>query len=206
MRIDSVRFDASGNATIVASGGISFFIPINRISEIQEGLPTPGIVLEDEDPTNVAITRIAEEEEALSKGIRLCSRAEQSTIGLGAKLASRGFSRSAIQYAMKELERQGIVNDIRFATIWARTRAEHRLHGPSLLYNELKARGFSENTIKSALLLIDFNSLLEKAIEKELSGMASQTTSANSLASLTQRLKLKGFRSESIRQSIEKLT
>lgn len=206
MRIDSVRFDASGNATIVVSGGVSFFIPVKRIPEIPEGLPPPGTNLEEEDPTRMAIVSIAEETEALTKAIRLCSRAEQSSIGLAGKLTSRGFSRSTVQYVINELESQGIVDDVRYASIWARTRAEHRLNGPMLIGSELRARGFSESTVKSALALIDFNSILEKAVMNELGENAPHASSRGFLDSLAKNMKLKGFKSESIRQSIEKLT
>lgn len=206
MRIDSVRFDASGNATFVASGGISFFIPHARIQEIPNKLPEAGDELDEENDTLLAITRIAGEEEALSKALSLCSRAEQSSQGLRAKLANRKFSRSAVEYAIRELEYRGIVDDARYASIWARIRAEHRLEGPLAIGSELRARGFGERTVKSALDLIDFDSILEKAFEKELRGEIASTLSREELNLIAKSLKLRGFRSESIGLLIEKST
>ena len=206
MRIDSVRFDASGNATLVDSGGISFFIPAVRIPEIPDELPKAGDELEDEDQTLLAIVRIAREEEALSRALSLCSRAEQSSQGLRAKLANRKFSKLAIEYAIRALEGQGILDDLRYASIWARTRAEHRLEGPSSIGSELRARGFSESVSRSALALIDFDLILEKAFDKELKGKSSSTLSREELSFIVRSLKLKGFRSDSIGRLVEKST
>jgi len=206
VRIDSVRFDASGNATVVASGGISFYIPRHRIAEIPEGIPRQGQDLEDENPAWIAIERIAEEEEALQRAIRLCSRAEQSSIGLVSKLSMRGFSRAAIDFAVSKMENKGMLDDVRYASVWARTRSESRLQGPLRTASELRARGFDESTVRAALASVDFDAILEKALAKGLGDTENCAPGKELLDSIASDLKLKGFRSEAVSRSIENLT
>ena len=149
MRIESVRHDASGDATIVASGGIVFLLPLRRIHEFAAmaaerlGIPfdtenpdpdkallkdviAAEVDFDSDDSLIQNIRRIDEEWRAEKKGFELCGRAEQSSQGLKAKLVSRGFSQSAAAAAVQSLEEAKAVDDLRFASLWARTRAERR--------------------------------------------------------------------------------
>ncbi len=190
MRIESVRYDASGDATIVASGGIIFFLPRGKIKEFaaaaatrlglspdaEESVAVNALVdslIADEidfDPQDNLIQRLTSidmEWRAEKKGLELCARAEQSSQGLKAKLVARGFDAAAATEAVRSLVKAGAVDDVRFASIWARTRAEGKCEGPSLVAAGLRARGLGLETIKTALSAVDFDSLIPRAIEKE---------------------------------------
>jgi len=192
VRIESVRFDASGNATIVVTGGVSFFIPCARVFE----LPLPETLEADkgdlspenlayaktflnalaigdfefgnEDEFFLALAAIDEEERARHKAIQLCARAEQSSSGLAAKLAAKGFSRKAAASAIESLKNEKIVDDARYARIWARGRAARRAAGPACLAAELRSRGQGEDAVRGALAEIDFDGVLARAAAKEL--------------------------------------
>jgi SOS response regulatory protein OraA/RecX len=242
VRIESVRFDASGNASLSATGGISFFIPLDRVGELAEALRSDGEFSEkygkvaargdaasdtltrravaagaapangksqdfvpgNEKKANLteiayskvhklefekevlrraaldelefsveslfwkAVVAIDEETRARTRALSLCARAEQSKIGLSAKLAARGFSRAAIAAAIAALEGEGIVDDARYARAWGSGRAERRACGPALLAAELRARGQGEDAVRSAIEAIDFDRILARAVQREM--------------------------------------
>ncbi|MDP2791749.1 MAG: RecX family transcriptional regulator [Rectinemataceae bacterium] len=189
MRIESVRFDASGNPTFVATGGISFYIPLSRADELLDLLKAHGGLLdgdagsgrraslkalpvivsefEREDDVYILLASIDEEERARHKAIELCARAEQFSHGLAIKLAAKGFSRKAVKAVVDGLVTEGILDDARYARVWARGRAERRAAGPALLAAELRSRGLGEGAVKTALQDIDFSRALARAIGKE---------------------------------------
>lgn len=194
MRIESVRCDASGNATVVVTGGISFFMSLRRVCELplpwaeplredqdalsREDPALARIVLErlargdfefdGEDQLLAALKWVDEEERARRRAILLCARAEQSSSGLAAKLMSKGFSRRAALAAIESLKTEKIVDDARYARIWARGRAERRTAGPALLAAELRSRGQGEDAVRGALESIDFDRVLARAAIKEI--------------------------------------
>lgn len=190
MRIESVRFDASGNAAIALSGGISFFLPKTRIAGFADmaaaswGLdPVGGRALVaalpeiapefDEDGDAFRFLYLADETaRALRKAVELCARAEQSSGGLAVKLAQRGYSRAAASAALETLVGQGIVDDARYAALWARHRAERKGEGPATVAAELRARGFRSEVVKAALAGIDFSLALTKAVQSESAKIA----------------------------------
>ena len=190
MRIESVRFDASGNAAIALSGGISFFLPNARIDDFAEmaasawglrlgsareflsGLPAAAPEFGDEDEAYRFLALADETARALRKAVELCARAEQSRGGLSLKLAQRGFSRKAANAALETLAERGIVDDRRYAALWARHRAERKGEGPATIAAELRARGFRPDDIKMALAEIDFSPALAKAVKNESGKLA----------------------------------
>ena len=190
MRIESVRFDASGNPTFVVTGGISFFIPRSRGAELLAflvdkswlkgggadgrddraslaALPDSVPEFDRDDDLYILLASIDEEQRARRKAIELCARAEQSSHGLAAKLAAKGFSGKAAKAAVESLKTEGIVDDARFAKVWARGRAERRAAGPALLAAELRSRGLGEDAVRTALEDIDFSRALARAIARE---------------------------------------
>ncbi len=189
MRIESVRFDASGNPTFVVTGGISFFIPLSRCAELPgffkggsgaaeraglEALPAIVPEFDREDDLYMFLSTIDEEQRAMRKAIDLCARAEQSSQGLAAKLAAKGFSRKAAQAVLERLKAEGVVDDARYARVWARGRAEGRACGPALLAAELRSRGLGEGEVKAALQGLDFSHALARAAAKETARLEAQ--------------------------------
>ena len=190
MRIESVRFDASGNPTFVVTGGVSFFIPRSRGAELLAflvdkswlngsdadgrddraslaALPDSVPEFDREDDLYILLSFMDEELRAKRKAIDLCARAEQSSNGLAAKLAAKGFSSKAAKAAVDGLIAEGIIDDERYARVWARGRAERRACGPALLAAELRSRGLGEGAVRTALEDLDFSRALVRAIAKE---------------------------------------
>jgi len=241
VRIESVRFDASGNATIAASGGISFFVPAARVEELRdlvegerdgwtgrnggiergrgfparsaglESLAERGPELDREDELYCLLAAIDEEFRAKKKALELCARAEQSSRGLEAKLAARGFSRRAVKAALESLRGEGILDDARYARIWARGRAERRAFGPALLAAELRSRGQGEDAVRLALGDIDFSGVLARAVVREYDRLGAAwrkkglEIDGNFSDSLYRILRRQGFDPEMIREEIAKL-
>lgn len=198
MRIESVRFDASGNAAIALSGGISFILPKARIDGFAavaasgwelpappgigpgggsarafvEALPEAAPDFDDDDEAYRFLVLADETSRATRKAVELCARAEQSSAGLSAKLAQRGYSRAAASAALETLVEQGIVDDRRYAALWARHRAERKGEGPATIAAELRARGFRSEVVKAALAEIDFSLALTKAVQSESAKVA----------------------------------
>ena len=196
MRIESVRFDASGNPTFVVTGGISFFIPRSRSAELlafladkswlkggdvdgKDGrasltaLPNSVPEFDREDDLYILLFLIDEEQRARRKAIDLCARAEQSSHGLAVKLAAKGFSSKPVKAAVESLKAEGIVDDARYARVWARGRAERRATGPALLAAELRSRGLGEGAVRTALEDVDFSRALARAIARETARLES---------------------------------
>ena len=239
MRIESVRFDASGNPTIVVTGGISFFLPLARISELVEAIssdksgeasleakaPLTTIELKsflqhlsasdyefcEEDGVYLALVSIDGELRARRKALELCARAEQSSAGLQTKLAAKGFSRQIAKAVIQALVDEGIVDDTRYARVWARGRAERRAAGPALLAAELRSRGQGEDAVRAALEDVDFSRALARATAKEYSKLASIwrkkgfEPNQRFKEELYRSLKRQGFDPEKIREEIKKL-
>jgi len=197
VRIESVRFDASGNPTIVVTGGISFFIPFSRAptllglvdgghQDIGAGmtaadaatrsflqrLPMSSPDFMEEDEIYQALVSIDEECRARRKALELCARAEQSSAGLQVKLIAKGFSRRIAMAVIRALVAEGIVDDTRYARAWARGLAERRAAGPALLAAELRSRGQGEDAVRAALEDVDFSRALARAAAKERARLA----------------------------------
>jgi len=231
VRIESVRYDASGDATIVASGGIIFFLPFERIREfvasaaeclnlpmdaegpdavkaLVDRLIAAEIDFDPEDSLIQCLSRIDQEWKAEKKGLELCARAEQSSQGLTKKLVARGFSPSTAVEAVRRLVEAGAVDDARFASIWARARAEGKCEGPNQVAVGLRARGFGQATVTSALSSVDFDALIPRAVEKEAKRFSKRHTRKVDQEELTFReeiyriLKAQGFNASLLRETL----
>jgi regulatory protein len=235
VRIESVRFDASGNAAIAVSGGVFFILPKARIDEFAEiaaaawglepgcapdflsGLPAAAPEFGEEDNAYRFLVLADETARALRKAVELCARAEQSSGGLSIKLAQRGFSRKAANAALEALAERGIVDDRRYAALWARHRAERKGEGPATVTAELRARGFRPDDIGAALSEIDFGPALAIAVQKETAKLAAmlrkrgrgdedESGSNGDILrdSLRRNLRKQGFDADLIREEIDK--
>ncbi len=155
MRIESVRIEASGMATIVAAGGFSFSAPLRRFADAGYHLAATRDGYEIGDEEYKALREVAVAWEARQRAIALCARAEQTRAGLQAKLAARGFRGSAVRDALDALEAEGLLSDERFARAWIRAHAPGPGHGPGMgpvrVMAALRSRGVSEETAKAAM-------------------------------------------------------
>jgi len=252
VRIESVRFDASGNPTLVVTGGISFFLPLSRVDELAdmiaamasdsgdtealdgaakghgcdegsgsrggsgqraflESLARTRLEFSEEDDLYLFLASTDEALKARKKALELCARAEQSSAGLAAKLASRGFSRKTIAAVIRSLKDERILDDERYARVWARGRAERRAAGPALLAAELRSRGQGEGAIRAALEDIDFSRALARATAKEYARLAALwrkkglELNENFRDNVYRTLKSQGFDPEKIREELERI-
>lgn len=201
MRIESVQKDASGNAKIAFSGGILFFVERDSpelasigcidaasLCSRLESLFRSGEELSADIPEIDAIVRADQRYRASLKALELCSRAEQHSRGLFAKLQDRGFSKAAIEAAIKKTQEEGALDDARYVEVWARSRAVKKLLGPRALANELKAKGLGRSAIEQGLALINFDAVLLDAFEKlAVMGLGAREADSN--------LRARGFES-----------
>ncbi len=178
-------------------------------------LPAAAPEFGDDDDAYRFLVLADETARATRKAIELCARAEQSSAGLSIKLAQRGFTRKAAGAALEVLIEQGIVDDARYAALWARHRAERRGEGPATIAAELRARGFRPEAIKTALDEIDFGIALAKAVQRENAKLAAAMrkrarADAGELGdffrdSLRASLRKQGFDADLIGDEIDKL-
>ncbi len=66
-------------------------------------------------------------------------------------LTKKGFSADIIAEVMKHLEETGIIDDLKYAVSYARSRRESRLVGKNLIVRELQQKGLPRAKIRKAL-------------------------------------------------------
>lgn len=226
MRIESVHFETSGMAIIAMSGGFLFQIPCTRVHELPIGcflcansacgsmsqeqlreiirkLPEIAGDFHKEDELFMAISRIDEETRAFNKVSELCGIAEQNSQGLFRKLQAKGFSRNSIQKAIETAQAEGLVDDARFARIWARRRVEKTLCGPKTLLAELASRGISSEEARQALKYIQFDLILEGAYAKIIRKLSKKYGGPELVQHAYHLLRREGFDSESLKNLID---
>lgn len=226
MRIESVHFGTSGMAIIAMSGGFLFQIPLTRVHELPIGcfpcsnsacgsmsqeqsreiirkLPEIAGEFHKEDELFMAISRIDEETRAFNKVSELCGIAEQNSQGLFRKLQAKRFSRNSIQKAIETAQAEGLVDDARFARIWARRRVEKTLCGPKTLLAELASRGISAQDARQALNDIQFDLILEGAYVKTIRKLSKKYSGPELVQHAYRLLRCEGFDSESLKNLID---
>jgi SOS response regulatory protein OraA/RecX len=191
-RIESVRIETSGIAVFTVTGGLSFSVPVSMLDaafmplrEIMKSLDADaarmGYELNDEE--YLRLRDVDETWRTEKKALELCSRAEQSSAGLCAKLLKRGFPLVRAREVITKLKADGIVDDRRFARAWTLATLARKPIGPRVLASELHARlsggpctslcGNSEANaiVRETISSIEFDAILEKAARRELAKM-----------------------------------
>lgn len=207
MRIESVRIEASGIATIVAAGGFSFSAPLMRFEERGLDFARPGDsrsggfdVTEEE---YAAMEEVASAWSARRKAIELCARAEQSEFGLASKLRARGFRASVAQAAIQELKAEGILSDTRFAEAWTHSRSARKGSNPAAISAGLRARGIPDAAVRKALEEFPVRESLFNAFEAWKAGVDAEAGAGKRVpdqvpSSLKAELRHLGYRSDDI--------
>ncbi len=85
-----------------------------------------------------------------AKGIELLVRREHSRLELRQKLAQRGFPREGIDSALDELAEEGLLNESRYAEIYACSRAD-KGYGPLRIASKLRERGIPQELVDQVL-------------------------------------------------------
>ncbi|MBN1543004.1 RecX family transcriptional regulator [candidate division KSB1 bacterium] len=97
------------------------------------------------------LERLDERRLAKEKAIRLLAVRARSRSELEERLTRAGYGSAARVWAMQELERLGLINDLEFAIQFAKTRMVTRPQGRFLMKNELARKGVPEAFIDRAL-------------------------------------------------------
>ena len=201
MRIESVEKRASGTAK-VAVGGSSFLFREAYLEAL--GLDAQGLIsgADFDDAAIDILAMAAAATEAEKKALALLARAEQSRFLLMAKLERRECGSRAARLALDFLEKEGLLDDRRFALAWLRSKMRAALPSPSKLMLGLRNRGIEEGLAKSVFAEVfgadERHDLLKRAAEKEAK------RSGGDLKELRSALLRLGFKPGEIREYFEK--
>jgi regulatory protein len=123
--------------------------------------------------------------------LRLVARAEQTCAGLRRKLEQRGHAADHANAAVSHLTELGILDDLRFAERWIRSRLYRGADSPLRLINGLCRRGIDRSVARKARkTALDFGletELLGKFIAKKCPATDSGDQDARSLRALLRR-------------------
>ncbi|MDP3177279.1 MAG: RecX family transcriptional regulator, partial [Spirochaetaceae bacterium] len=81
----------------------------------------------------------------------LIALTEHSALTMRVKLEKRGFTTCAIGLAIARLQESGLLDDRRFARLFAVSRLRRRAEGPSTLMAALRSRGVDTDTAASVV-------------------------------------------------------
>ena len=93
----------------------------------------------------------AEYKKAEQAALRLIARAEQCSWVLVYKLEKKKFNPQIIKDLIRHLEELDLVNDLRYAQLWLKTRIRNGNKAPHMLNMQLMAKGLDRETVKAAL-------------------------------------------------------
>ncbi len=88
---------------------------------------------------------------AKAKAMSLIAYRPRSVFEIRAKLREKQFSEDAVQKALKDLVRVGLLNDRQFAGSFVRTRLVQKPCGSRLLKQQLRQKGIDEQIIDSVI-------------------------------------------------------
>ena len=137
-----------------------------------------------------------------AKAIELLARREHSRLELRQKLAQRGFPAERIDLALNELAEDGLLNERRYAELYASSRAD-KGYGPLRIASELRERGVAQEWVDLALAELE-NDWLPKLREFHRKRFKSlMPTDAAGRLQQTRFFRQHGFTLEQIRQLFE---
>ena len=141
------------------------------------------------------------------KAIRLkimdfLSRREHSSKEIYQKMSRKVESKEMLLESIKELERDGLLSDERFAESYFQSR-KRRGFGPLRIKSELIQRGVKENLFYSLDKEIDWSSNALDALKKKLNGKVPQET--KEILKLKNFLNYRGFEFQDIDKAFSML-
>ena len=141
------------------------------------------------------------------KAIRLkimdfLSRREHSSKEIYQKMSRKVESKEILLESIKELERDGLLSDERFAESYFQSR-KRRGFGPLRIKSELIQRGVKENLFYSLEKEIDWSSNALDALKKKLNGKMPQET--KEILKLKNFLNYRGFEFQDIDKAFSML-
>jgi SOS response regulatory protein OraA/RecX len=126
--------------------------------------------------------------------LRLVARAEQSQNGLLRKLRARGWSLAAAREAVSRLTESKLVDDGRFARLWADARLIRKIHSPRDLMTQLQSRGIARQTAKEAVQ----NAVAAYGEEKLAAAYLENNPKKETSSALKAKLRAEGFSPDTV--------
>ena len=83
--------------------------------------------------------------------LKLIARAEQTNLGLTAKLERKGFEAPIIKTVVSDLLERGLLNDERYALLWLRSRIAKKSQSPKMLLASLRKKFIDQHSSISAI-------------------------------------------------------
>ncbi len=130
------------------------------------------------------------------------SRREHSSKEIFQKMSRKVESKEMLLESIKELERDGLLSDERFAESYFQSR-KRRGFGPLRIKSELIQRGVKENLFYSLEKEIDWSSNALDALKKKLNGKVPQET--KEILKLKNFLNYRGFEFQDIDKAFSML-
>lgn len=110
----------------------------------------------------------------LEKVRQWCASSERCTREAERKLMQWGYPAEKIQEALRQLQKEGFVDDERFARAFARGKFHNLKWGRMKIAAELKARGLDSGLVQIALEEIpeeEYRALVEKELHKKMASL-----------------------------------
>jgi regulatory protein len=142
-----------------------------------------------------------ERQQALVRAYRLLAIRSRSEQEMRRSLGRADFGEAAIEEAISELHRRGLLNDGEFASEWAESRMHSRPRGRRLIEHELRTRGVEEEHVAAATSGIDDDTTaleLAKRRARLMQGLDRQTF----VRRLSNYLRARGFSGETISRAV----
>ena len=133
------------------------------------------------------ILDLEERKRAREKALRLLAVRARSRKELGDRLKQAKFGQSAVEWALAELERLGLIDDGVFARAFGQTRAIVRPSGAYLLRLELRQKGLCDEDVEKGVAAA-FAEKNERDQAFELAGKRKRTLAALSEEKARKRL------------------
>lgn len=149
------------------------------------------------------------EAELYEAAIKVLMRRAHSVSDMKKTLARRCQDETLVKAVVERLKRENLIDDARYATQFARHRAETRKQGQFRIARELRARGVPDRHIEAALQdsaeVTDPAVVVRQRIERKLK-MFRGEIDANKMASIYRSLIGAGFPADLIRRELHRVT
>jgi SOS response regulatory protein OraA/RecX len=156
--------------------------------------------------------QLATETELYTAAIGALARRAHSSFEMRKYLERRAANRGLAPGVLARLKAEGLIDDARYAALFARARSANRRQGPHRIARELRARGVADRHIRAALESIaspeNERTILRRRIESWLGrhGYARPgSLERKHLASLYRSLLRAGFPGDRIRAELERM-
>ncbi len=152
------------------------------------------------------MARSVTRDEALLKMASLCARSEQCEFDITRKLRVKGFSTDDISYIIDELKERRFIDNLRFATAFARDKVRFSSWGKMKIRAALLAHRIPVNLINEAFEQIDTDDYREAVMRSARSAaMTLDLSDRSGRLKLLRRLMSRGFESELANMAVREL-